>query len=164
MAKEMIKGNVAVAEAAVRAGLVSYFGYPITPQTELLEYLSARMPELGRAFVQAESELGAINMVYGAACTGLRTMSSSSSPGVSLRCEGISYIYGTEVPAVLVDVMRGGPGLGNISPSQADYTQVVLNQSRHLCKLSQVHCLKQKLPVGTHLEHVLNNNLMRQFL
>ncbi|HQL92000.1 MAG TPA: 3-methyl-2-oxobutanoate dehydrogenase subunit VorB [Anaerolineaceae bacterium] len=125
MAKEMIKGNVAVAEAAVRAGLVSYFGYPITPQTELLEYLSARMPELGRAFVQAESELGAINMVYGAACTGLRTMSSSSSPGVSLMCEGISYIYGTEVPAVLVDVMRGGPGLGNISPSQADYTQVV---------------------------------------
>jgi 2-oxoglutarate ferredoxin oxidoreductase subunit alpha len=125
MAKEMIKGNVAVAEAAVRAGLVSYFGYPITPQTELLEYLSARMPELGRAFVQAESELGAINMVYGAACTGLRTMSSSSSPGVGLMCEGISYIYGTEVPAVLVDVMRGGPGLGNISPSQADYTQVV---------------------------------------
>lgn len=125
MAKEMIKGNVAVAEAAVRAGLVSYFGYPITPQTELLEYLSARMPELGRAFVQAESELGAINMVYGAACTGLRTMSSSSSPGVSLMCEGISYIYGTEVPAVLVDVMRGGPGLGNIAPSQADYTQVV---------------------------------------
>jgi len=125
MAKEMIKGNVAVAEAAVRAGLVSYFGYPITPQTELLEYLSARMPELGRAFVQAESELGAINMVYGAACTGLRTMSSSSSPGVSLMTEGISYIYGTEVPAVLVDVMRGGPGLGNISPSQADYTQVV---------------------------------------
>jgi len=125
MTKEMIKGNVAVAEAAVRAGLVSYFGYPITPQTELLEYLSARMPELGRAFVQAESELGAINMVYGAACTGLRTMSSSSSPGVSLMSEGISYIYGTEVPAVLVDVMRGGPGLGNISPSQADYTQIV---------------------------------------
>jgi 2-oxoglutarate ferredoxin oxidoreductase subunit alpha len=125
MAKEMIKGNVAVAEAAVRAGLVSYFGYPITPQTELLEYLSARMPELGRAFVQAESELGAINMVYGAACTGLRTMSSSSSPGVSLMTEGISYIYGTEVPAVLVDVMRGGPGLGNIAPSQADYTQIV---------------------------------------
>ena len=95
MARELIKGNVAVAEAAVRAGLVSYFGYPITPQTELLEYLSARMPELGRAFVQAESELGAINMVYGAACTGARVMTSSSSPGISLMMEGISYIAGT---------------------------------------------------------------------
>ncbi len=125
MALELIKGNTAVAEAAIRAGLVSYFGYPITPQTELLEHLSARMPELGRAFVQAESELGAINMVYGAACTGLRTMTSSSSPGVSLMQEGISYISGTEVPAVIVDVVRGGPGLGNIAPSQADYTQVV---------------------------------------
>jgi 2-oxoglutarate ferredoxin oxidoreductase subunit alpha len=101
MALELIKGNTAVAEAAIRAGLVSYFGYPITPQTELLEHLSARMPELGRAFVQAESELGAINMVYGAACTGLRTMTSSSSPGVSLMQEGISYISGTEVSAVV---------------------------------------------------------------
>ena len=125
MALELIKGNIAVAEAAMRAGLVSYFGYPITPQTELLEHLSARMPELGRAFVQAESELGAINMVYGAACTGLRTMTSSSSPGVSLMQEGISYISGTELPAVIVDVVRGGPGLGNIAPSQADYTQMV---------------------------------------
>ena len=125
MALELIKGNIAVAEAAMRAGLVSYFGYPITPQTELLEHLSARMPELGRAFVQAESELGAINMVYGAACTGLRTMTSSSSPGVSLMQEGISYISGTELPAVIVDVVRGGPGLGNIAPSQADYTQIV---------------------------------------
>ncbi len=125
MALELIKGNTAVAEAALRAGLVSYFGYPITPQTELLEHLSARMPELGRAFVQAESELGAINMVYGAACTGRRTMTSSSSPGVSLMMEGISYISGTEVPAVLVDVMRGGPGLGNIAPAQGDYTQIV---------------------------------------
>lgn len=125
MAKEMIKGNVAVAETALRVGLVSYFGYPITPQTELLEHLALRMPELGRAFVQAESELGAINMVYGAACTGLRTMTSSSSPGVSLMQEGISYIAGTELPAVIVDVVRGGPGLGNISPSQADYTQMV---------------------------------------
>ena len=123
MELELIKGNVAVAEAAVRAGLVSYFGYPITPQTELLEYLSARMPELNRAFVQAESELGAINMVYGAACTGRRTMTSSSSPGVSLMQEGLSYISCTELPVVVVDVVRGGPGLGNIAPSQADYNQ-----------------------------------------
>lgn len=125
MARELWKGNEAVAEAAVRAGLQSYFGYPITPQTELLEYLSHRMPELGRAFVQAESEPGAINMVYGAACTGARVMTSSSSPGVSLMMEGLSYIAGTEVPMVIVDVMRGGPGLGNIAPSQGDYTQMV---------------------------------------
>lgn len=125
MAKELMKGNVAIAEAAVRAGLNAYFGYPITPQTELLEYLSARMPELDRVFIQAESELGAINMVYGAACTGARVMSSSSSPGVSLMLEGISYIAGTELPVVLVDVMRGGPGLGNIAPAQADYNQIV---------------------------------------
>ncbi len=125
MARELWKGNEAIAEAAVRAGCQAYFGYPITPQTELLEYMSRRMPELGRAFVQAESELGAVNMVYGAACTGVRVMSSSSSPGVSLMMEGISYIAGTEVPAVLVDVMRGGPGLGNIAPAQADYNQIV---------------------------------------
>ncbi len=125
MPKELWKGNEAIAEAAVRAGLDAYFGYPITPQTEILEYLSKRMPQLGRAFVQAESELGAINMVYGAACAGVRVMSSSSSPGVSLMMEGISYIAGTEVPAVLVNVMRGGPGLGNIAPAQADYNQAV---------------------------------------
>ncbi len=125
MAKELWKGNEAIAEAAVRAGLEAYFGYPITPQTEVLEYLSRRMPELGRTFVQAESELGAINMVYGAACTGVRVMSSSSSPGMSLMMEGISYIAGTEVPAVLVNVMRGGPGLGNIAPAQGDYNQAV---------------------------------------
>ena len=125
MSRELWKGNEAIAEAAVRAGLEAYFGYPITPQTEILEYLSRRMPELGRAFVQAESELGAINMVYGAACAGVRVMSSSSSPGVSLMMEGISYIAGTEVPAVLVNVMRGGPGLGNIAPAQADYNQAV---------------------------------------
>ncbi|MBI4759949.1 MAG: 3-methyl-2-oxobutanoate dehydrogenase subunit VorB [Chloroflexota bacterium] len=125
MTKELWKGNEAIAEAAVRAGLEAYFGYPITPQTEVLEYLSRRMPELGRAFVQAESELGAINMVYGAACAGARVMSSSSSPGVSLMMEGLSYIAGTEVPAVLVNVMRGGPGLGNIAPSQGDYNQAV---------------------------------------
>ncbi len=125
MARELMKGNEAVAEAAVRAGIVAYFGYPITPQTELLEYLSRRMPELGRVFVQAESELAAINMIYGAACTGHRVLSSSSSPGVSLMMEGISYIAGTELPMVLVDVMRGGPGLGNIAPAQGDYTQIV---------------------------------------
>lgn len=125
MARELLKGNNAIAEAAVRAGLQAYFGYPITPQNEVLEYLSARLPELGRAFVQAESELGAINMVYGAACTGARVMTSSSGPGISLMMEGISYIAGTEVPMVLVDVMRGGPGLGNIAPAQADYNQIV---------------------------------------
>jgi 2-oxoglutarate ferredoxin oxidoreductase subunit alpha len=123
MPQELLKGNNAMAEAAVRAGVQAYFGYPITPQTELLEYMSQRMPELGRTFLQAESELGAINMVYGAACTGVRVMSSSSSPGVSLMMEGLSYIAGTEVPVVLNDVMRGGPG--NIAPSQGDYNQIV---------------------------------------
>jgi len=125
MAKELLKGNVAIAEAAVRAGLEAYFGYPITPQTELLEHMSKRMPELGRAFVQAESEVAAINMVYGAASTGKRVMTSSSSPGISLMQEGLSYIAGSEVPCVIVDVMRGGPGLGNIAPSQSDYFQMV---------------------------------------
>ena len=125
MAKELLKGNIAMAEAAIRAGVQAYFGYPITPQTELLEWLSERMPALGRAFLQAESEVAAINMVYGAACTGARVMSSSSSPGVSLMMEGLSYIAGTEVPVVLIDVVRGGPGLGNIAPSQGDYNQIV---------------------------------------
>src|SRR5690606_21610162 len=125
MTKELLKGNVAMAEAAIRAGCEAYFGYPITPQTELLEHMAARMPELGRAFVQAESEVAAINMVYGAACTGARVMTSSSSPGMSLMMEGLSYIAGTEVPVVVVDVMRGGPGLGNIAPSQSDYNQIV---------------------------------------
>jgi 2-oxoglutarate ferredoxin oxidoreductase subunit alpha len=125
MARELMKGNEAVAEAAVRAGLAAYFGYPITPQTESLEYLSRRMPELGRAFVQAESEVAAINMVYGAACTGHRVMTSSSGPGISLMQEGLSYIAGTELPMVLIDVQRGGPGLGNIAPSQGDYNQIV---------------------------------------
>jgi 2-oxoglutarate ferredoxin oxidoreductase subunit alpha len=124
MSKELWKGNEALAEAAVRAGVVAYFGYPITPQTELLEYLSLRMVKLGRAFLQAESELAAINMVYGAACTGVRVMTSSSSPGISLMQEGLSYIAASEVPVVLVDIMRGGPGLGNIQPSQGDYFQV----------------------------------------
>ena len=125
MARELLEGNVAFAEAAIRAGCEAYFGYPITPQTEALEHMARRMPELGRAFLQAESEVAAINMVYGAACTGARVMSSSSSPGVSLMMEGMSYIAGSEVPAVLVDIMRGGPGLGNIAPSQGDYFQIV---------------------------------------
>src|SRR4030043_2431524 len=124
MAKELLKGNVAMAEAAIRAGVQAYFGYPITPQTELLEWFAKRMPALGRVFLQAESEVAAVNMVYGAACTGVRVMSSSSSPGVSLMLEGISYIAGTELPAVLIDVVRGGPGLGNIAPSQGDYNQL----------------------------------------
>jgi 2-oxoglutarate/2-oxoacid ferredoxin oxidoreductase subunit alpha len=124
MPRELWEGNQAIAEAAVRVGLEAYFGYPITPQNEILEWLSRRMPELGRAFVQAEAELGAINMVYGAACTGARVMTSSSSPGISLMMEGLSYIAGTEIPMVLVNVMRGGPGLGNIAPSQADYNQI----------------------------------------
>jgi 2-oxoglutarate ferredoxin oxidoreductase subunit alpha len=125
MAKEFLEGNFAMAEAAVRAGVEAYFGYPITPQTELLEWMSHRMPELNRVFLQAESEVAAINMVYGAACTGARVMTSSSSPGVSLMMEGLSYIAGTEVPMVLIDVVRGGPGLGNIAPSQGDYNQLV---------------------------------------
>jgi 2-oxoglutarate ferredoxin oxidoreductase subunit alpha len=122
--RELWKGNEAIAEAAIRAGLDAYFGYPITPQTELLEYMARRMPELGRVFVQAESEIAAINMVYGAACTGIRTMTSSSSPGISLMQEGLSYIAASEVPCVVVDMMRGGPGLGNIQPGQADYFQI----------------------------------------
>jgi 2-oxoglutarate ferredoxin oxidoreductase subunit alpha len=125
MAKELWEGNQAFAEAAVRAGLKAFFGYPITPQTEALEYLSYRMPELGRTFLQAESELGAINMVYGAACAGVRAMTSTSSPGTSLMMEGLSYIAATEVPMVLVDVMRAGPGLANIAPAQGDYNQIV---------------------------------------
>ncbi len=125
MTKELLKGNEALAEAAVRAGCEGFFGYPITPSTEFLEYMARRMPELGRAYIQAESEIGAINMVYGAACTGKRAMTASSSPGISLMMEGFSYIAGTEVPAVVVNVMRGGPGLGNIAASQGDYNQMV---------------------------------------
>ena len=119
----LMKGNVAMAEAAIQAGCDAYFGYPITPQAELLEWMARRMPELGRVFVQAESELGAINMALGAAATGARVMVSSSSPGISLMAEGMSYIAGSELPVVLVNVMRGGPGLGSIGPAQADYLQ-----------------------------------------
>jgi 2-oxoglutarate ferredoxin oxidoreductase subunit alpha len=116
-------GNEALAEAAILAGLDAYFGYPITPQNEITAYMSHRMPEEGRAFVQSESELAAINMVFGAAATGKRAMTTSSSPGISLMQEGISYLAGAELPAVVVNVMRGGPGLGNIAPSQGDYFQ-----------------------------------------
>jgi 2-oxoglutarate ferredoxin oxidoreductase subunit alpha len=116
-------GNEALAEAAIVAGCDAYFGYPITPQNEITAYMSRRMAEEGRVFVQSESELAAINMVFGAAATGKRTMTSSSSPGISLMQEGISYLAGAELPAVVVNVMRGGPGLGNIAPSQGDYFQ-----------------------------------------
>jgi len=116
-------GNEALAEAAIIAGVDAYFGYPITPQNEVTAYMSKRMPEEDRVFIQCESELAAVNMVYGAAATGKRAMTSSSSPGISLMQEGISYLSGAELPAVIVNVMRGGPGLGNIAPSQGDYFQ-----------------------------------------
>jgi len=119
----LMKGNEAMAEAAIQAGCDAYFGYPITPQAELLEWMARRMPELGRVFVQAESELGAINMALGAAATGARVLVSSSSPGISLMAEGMSYLAGSEVPIVLINVMRGGPGLGSIGASQSDYFQ-----------------------------------------
>jgi 2-oxoglutarate ferredoxin oxidoreductase subunit alpha len=125
MAKELLEGNAAIAEAAIRAGVEAFFGYPITPQTEVLEHFSKRLPEEGRVFLQAESEVASINMVYGAACAGARVMTSSSSPGVSLMQEGISYIACSEVPAVLTNIMRGGPGLGNVQPAQGDYFQAV---------------------------------------
>ena len=125
MALTLMKGSEAIAEAAIRAGARFFFGYPITPQTEIPEYMSARMPEIGGCFLQAESEVAAINMVYGAAGTGARVITSSSSPGVSLKQEGISYCAGARVPAVIVNVMRGGPGLGNIQASQGDYFQGV---------------------------------------
>jgi 2-oxoglutarate ferredoxin oxidoreductase subunit alpha len=118
-------GNEALAEAAILAGLDAYFGYPITPQNEIPAYMSRRMPEEGRVFVQSESELAAINMVFGAAATGKRVMTSSSSPGISLMQEGMSYLAGAQMPAVVVNIMRGGPGLGNIAPSQGDYFQAV---------------------------------------
>ena len=121
--KVLMKGNEAIAEAAIRAGCRHYFGYPITPQTELAAYMAKRMPKIGGTFLQAESEIAAINMVYGVASTGLRVMTSSSSPGVSLKQEGISYIAGADLPALIVNVQRGGPGLGGIQPSQSDYFQ-----------------------------------------
>ena len=121
--KVLMKGNEAIAEAAIKAGCRHYFGYPITPQTELAAYMAKRMPKIGGVFLQAESEVAAINMVYGVAGTGKRVMTSSSSPGVSLKQEGISYIAGADLPALIVNVQRGGPGLGGIQPSQSDYFQ-----------------------------------------
>ena len=118
-----MKGNEAMAEAAIQAGCDAYFGYPITPQAELLEWMARRMPELGRVFVQAESELAAINMALGAAAAGARVLVSSSSPGISLMAEGMSYLAGSELPIVLINVMRGGPGLGSIGAAQSDYFQ-----------------------------------------
>ena len=123
MALTLMKGSEAIAEAAIRAGARFFFGYPITPQTEIPEYMSARMPEIGGCFLQAESEVAAINMVYGAAGTGERVITSSSSPGVSLKQEGISYIASAKLPCVILNVMRGGPGLGSIQASQGDYFQ-----------------------------------------
>lgn len=121
MAKVLMKGNEAVAKAAIEAGCKYFFGYPITPQNEIPEYMAREMPKVGGVFLQAESEVAAINMVYGAAGAGARVMTSSSSPGIALKQEGISYIAGAELPAVIVNMMRGGPGLGGIQPSQADY-------------------------------------------
>jgi 2-oxoglutarate ferredoxin oxidoreductase subunit alpha len=121
--RQLLRGNEVIAEAAIRAGCECYFAYPITPQAELLEHMARNMPRLGRTFIQAESEVAAINMVYGAAAAGVRTLTSSSSPGISLKQEGISYLAGANLPAVIVNVVRGGPGLGNIAPSQCDYFQ-----------------------------------------
>lgn len=119
----MVKGTEAIGEAALRAGCKLYYGYPITPQSELTEYMARRLPEIDGTFLQAESEVAAVNMIYGAACTGKRVMTSTSSPGFSLMQEGISYIAGAELPSVFVNVVRGGPGLGDIQPAQSDYFQ-----------------------------------------
>ena len=123
--KVLMKGNEALAEAAIMAGCRHYFGYPITPQTEVAAYMAKKMPKIGGTFLQAESEIAAINMVIGAAASGVRAMTSSSSPGISLKSEGISYLAGCELPALIVNVQRGGPGLGGIQPSQSDYFQAV---------------------------------------
>ena len=123
MAKVLMKGNEAIAEAAILAGCRHYFGYPITPQTEIAAYMAKRMPKIGGVFLQAESEVSAINMVYGVAGAGMRVMTSSSSPGISLKSEGLSYLAGSDLPALIVNVQRGGPGLGGIQPSQSDYFQ-----------------------------------------
>lgn len=123
MERNLMKGNEALAEAAIRAGCKCFFGYPITPQTEISAYLAKRFKAAGGVFLQAESEIAAINMVLGAASTGVRAMTSSSSPGISLKSEGISYIAGSDLPCVIINVQRGGPGLGGIQPSQADYWQ-----------------------------------------
>ncbi|MDD4295549.1 MAG: 3-methyl-2-oxobutanoate dehydrogenase subunit VorB [Ruminiclostridium sp.] len=119
----LMKGNEALAEAAIRAGCLHYFGYPITPQTEVAHYMAKKLPKIGGVFLQAESEIAAINMVYGAGSAGIRVMTSSSSPGISLKQEGLSYMAGSQVPAVVVNIVRAGPGLGGIQPAQCDYFQ-----------------------------------------
>ena len=121
--KVLMKGNEAIAEAAIKAGCMHYFGYPITPQTEIAAYMAKKMPKIGGTFLQAESEVAAINMVYGVSAAGYRVMTSSSSPGISLKSEGLSYLAGADLPAVVINVQRGGPGLGGIQPSQSDYFQ-----------------------------------------
>lgn len=121
--KVLMKGNEAIGEAAIKAGCQCFFGYPITPQTEVAAYMSKKMPKIGRVFLQAESEVAAINMIYGAAGSGVRSLTSSSSPGISLKAEGISYIAGAELPCVIINIVRGGPGLGGIQPAQSDYFQ-----------------------------------------
>ena len=123
MSKVLVKGNEAIGEAAIRSGCRHFFGYPITPQTELSAYMAKRMPKIDGTFLQAESEIAAINMVYGASAAGARAMTSSSSPGLSLKAEGMSYLAGADLPCVIVNIMRGGPGLGGIQPAQSDYFQ-----------------------------------------
>lgn len=123
MSMVLVKGNEAIGEAAIRSGCRHFFGYPITPQTELSAYMAKKMPKIGGTFLQAESEVAAINMVYGASAAGVRAMTSSSSPGISLKAEGMSYLAGGDLPCVIVDIMRGGPGLGGIQPAQSDYFQ-----------------------------------------
>ena len=123
--KVLMKGNEAIGEAAIRSGCRHFFGYPITPQTELSAYMAKKMPKINGVFLQAESEVSAINMVYGAAAAGMRTMTSSSSPGISLKAEGISYLAAGDLPCVIVNIVRGGPGLGGIQPAQSDYFQAV---------------------------------------
>ncbi len=125
MTRELIKGNVAVVKGAILAGCRAYYGYPITPASEIAEAAAYYLPQVGGTFVQAESEVAAINMVYGASCTGTRSMTASSGPGISLMQEGISYLAGAQLPAVIVDIMRAGPGLGNLGPEQSDYFQIV---------------------------------------
>ena len=125
MSKQLCKGNEAIVKAAVLAGCRAYYGYPITPASEIAEAAALYLPQAGGIFLQAESEVAAINMIYGAASVGVRAMSASSGPGISLMQEGFSYLAGAELPCVVADIMRGGPGLGNIAPEQGDYNQIV---------------------------------------
>src|SRR6516165_7777631 len=125
MPQQLIKGNDAIVRGAILAGCRAYYGYPITPASEIAEAAALYMPQVGGTFLQAESEVAAVNMLYGAASAGVRCMSASSGPGISLMQEGISYLAGAELPCVIADIMRGGPGLGNIAPEQSDYSQIV---------------------------------------